>query len=86
MTGRYRDVDYRAQRLNQPPRGYHYLRDDNTGDIILAAIAAGLIAALIFNWSRSSNGPASTGPDHGVPEQASGAVLHLHSRRAAIPA
>lgn len=46
---RYREVDYRAHRLKQPPRGYHYVRDDNTGDIILAAIATGLIAALIFN-------------------------------------
>ena len=46
---RYREVDYRDHRLREPPRGYHYVRDDNTGEIVLAAIATGLIAALIFN-------------------------------------
>jgi len=46
---RYREVDYRDYRLKEPPRGYHYVRDDNTGDIVLAAIAGGLIAALILN-------------------------------------
>lgn len=46
---RYREIDYRDYRLRQPPRGYHYVRDDNTGDIVLAAIAGGLIAALILN-------------------------------------
>lgn len=46
---RYREVDYRAHRLREPPRGYHYVRDANTGDIVLAAIATGLIAALIVN-------------------------------------
>lgn len=46
---RYREVDYRDHRLKEPPRGYHYVRDDNTGDIVVAAIAGGLIAALILN-------------------------------------
>lgn len=46
---RYREVDYRYHRLKAPPRGYHYVRDDNTGDIILAAIATGIIAAIIAN-------------------------------------
>lgn len=46
---RYREVDYRDYRLRQPPRGYHYVRDDNTGEIVLAVIATGLIASLIFN-------------------------------------
>lgn len=46
---RYREVDYRAHRLKEPPRGYRYVRDDNTGEIVLAAIATGVIAALIFN-------------------------------------
>ncbi|OYX46794.1 MAG: hypothetical protein B7Y90_14530 [Alphaproteobacteria bacterium 32-64-14] len=46
---RYREVDYRAHRLKEPPRGYHYVRDDNTGEIVLAAIATGLITALVFN-------------------------------------
>lgn len=46
---RYREVDYRDYRLRQPPRGYHYVRDDNTGEIVLAVLATGLIASLIFN-------------------------------------
>lgn len=47
-NGRYREVDYRAHRMKAPPRGYHYVQDDK-GDIILAAIATGLIAAIIAN-------------------------------------
>lgn len=46
---RYREVDYRDYRLKEPPRGYHYVRDDNTGEIVLAAIVGGLITALILN-------------------------------------
>lgn len=48
----YREVDYRDyrdQRMKAPPRGYHYVRDDNTGEIILAAIATGIIASIILN-------------------------------------
>jgi Ni/Co efflux regulator RcnB len=45
----YREVSYRDYRLKQPPRGYHYVRDNNTGEIILAAIATGLIASIILN-------------------------------------
>jgi Ni/Co efflux regulator RcnB len=48
-NNRVREVNYRDYRLKQPPRGYHYVRDDNTGEIILAAIATGLIAAIIAN-------------------------------------
>ena len=44
----YAPVDYRAYRLRAPPRGYHYVRDDR-GDIILAAIATGLIISVIAN-------------------------------------
>ena len=47
-NGRYREVDYRAYRMKAPPRGYHYVKDDR-GDIILAAIATGVIAAIIAN-------------------------------------
>jgi len=43
---RYVEVDYRRHHLRAPPRGYHYVQDDR-GDIILAAIAGGLIAAII---------------------------------------
>lgn len=43
---RYVEVDWRARHLRAPPRGYHYVRDDR-GDILLAAIATGLIASII---------------------------------------
>lgn len=43
---RYVEVDYRRAHLKAPPRGYHYVKSDN-GEIILAAIAGGLIAAII---------------------------------------
>lgn len=50
--GRYEEVDYRSNRsLRQPPRGYHWVRSDG-GDYLLAAIAGGLIAAVILNNSR----------------------------------
>jgi Ni/Co efflux regulator RcnB len=45
---RFVDVDYRYAHLRPPPYGYHYVRDDR-GDIILAAIATGLIASIILN-------------------------------------
>ncbi len=38
-------VDYRQYHLNAPPRGYQYVRVNN--DVILAAIATGLIASVI---------------------------------------
>ena len=46
---RFREVDYRAYRYNAPPLGYHYVRDNNTGGILLAAIATGVIASIILN-------------------------------------
>jgi Ni/Co efflux regulator RcnB len=45
---RYAEVDYRANRLKAPPRGYRYVKDDH-GDILLAAVATGIIAAIIAN-------------------------------------
>lgn len=45
---RFREIDYRAYRYNTPPRGYHYVRDNNTGEILLAAIATGVIASIIL--------------------------------------
>jgi Ni/Co efflux regulator RcnB len=45
--GRDREVtDWRARHLRQPPRGYHWVRDDS-GNFILAGIAGGLIASII---------------------------------------
>jgi Ni/Co efflux regulator RcnB len=38
--------DYRAYRLPPPRHGYRYYRSDN-GDVVLAAIASGVIAAII---------------------------------------
>jgi Ni/Co efflux regulator RcnB len=43
---RYVEVDYRARHLKAPPRGYRYVKDDR-GDILLAAVATGIIAAII---------------------------------------
>ncbi len=45
---RYVVVDYRHHHLRPPPRGYHYVRDDR-GDIILVAIATGLIASVLLS-------------------------------------
>ncbi len=45
----YREIDYRSNHLRTPPRGHHYVRDNNTGEIILAAIATGIIASIILN-------------------------------------
>ena len=39
--------DYGGYGLREPPRGYHWRRDDR-GDFILVAIATGLIASVIF--------------------------------------
>jgi Ni/Co efflux regulator RcnB len=44
----YEVVDYRRYNYAPPPRGYHYVRDDR-GDVILAAIATGIIASIILN-------------------------------------
>lgn len=46
---RFHEFDYRVYRYNAPPRGYHYIRDNNTGEILLAAIATGVIASIILN-------------------------------------
>jgi Ni/Co efflux regulator RcnB len=50
-SDRYDEVDYRQHRLRQPPRGYHWVRDDG-GDYLLAAIVGGLIAEVILSNSR----------------------------------
>jgi Ni/Co efflux regulator RcnB len=41
-------IDYRANRLRRPPRGYHWVRDER-GDFLLAAVATGIIADIIVN-------------------------------------
>jgi len=45
---RYAAVDYRSRHLRAPPRGYHYVRDER-GDILLVAVATGIIASIIAN-------------------------------------
>ena len=44
----YREVDWRRERLREPPRGYHYVRDDR-GEILLTAIATGVILSILLN-------------------------------------
>lgn len=43
----YREVDWRRERLREPPRGYHYVRDDR-GELLLVGIATGVILGLIL--------------------------------------
>jgi len=43
-----RVTDYRRYRLGPPPRGYEYRRS-NTGEIILAAVATGIILQVLLN-------------------------------------
>jgi Ni/Co efflux regulator RcnB len=45
----YRQVDWRRERLRQPPRGYHYVRDDDRGETLLVGIATGVILGIILS-------------------------------------
>ncbi len=45
MDRRYVVTDYHRYGLRAPPRGYHYVRSGN--DVVLAAVAGGLITAVI---------------------------------------
>jgi len=40
-------VDYRRYNLTPPPRGYQYVRTNN--DVVLTAIASGVITSVILN-------------------------------------
>lgn len=42
---RYVVTDWRARRLREPPRGYHWVRSDNN-DYLLVAITTGVIASI----------------------------------------
>lgn len=46
--GNYRRVDYRRERLREPPRGYQYVRSDR-GETLLVGIATGVILSVILN-------------------------------------
>ncbi|MBL8532176.1 MAG: RcnB family protein [Hyphomonadaceae bacterium] len=44
----YRPVDYRRERLQAPPRGYHYVRSDR-GETLLVGIATGVILSVMLS-------------------------------------
>jgi Ni/Co efflux regulator RcnB len=44
----FRQVDWRHARLREPPRGYHYVRDDNSGEYLLVGIATGIVLGAIL--------------------------------------
>jgi Ni/Co efflux regulator RcnB len=44
----YRQVDWRRERFRQPPRGYHYVRDDR-GEVLLVGIATGVILSILLS-------------------------------------
>jgi len=44
----YRQVDWRRDRLREPPRGYHYVRDDR-GEVLLVGIATGVILSILLS-------------------------------------
>lgn len=47
---RYHVVDYRYHRgLHRPPRGYHWVRDDDRGEYLLIGIATGVILSAILS-------------------------------------
>ena len=43
----YREIDWRASHYREPPRGYHYVRDDR-GETLLVGIATGAILGVIL--------------------------------------
>lgn len=47
----YQVRDWRSRHWRAPPRGYAYYRTDN-GDVVMAAIASGVIASVIANGYR----------------------------------
>jgi Ni/Co efflux regulator RcnB len=40
--------DWRTRRLREPPRGYHWVRDDDDGQFLLVAVATGIIADIVL--------------------------------------
>lgn len=42
---RFDEIDFRRENLRQPPRGYHWVRDDR-GDFLLAGVRSGRIIAV----------------------------------------
>ncbi len=61
--------DYGRYRLQRPGRGYAYYRTD-TGDIVMAAIATGLIASVfagLFSGDQGYGQPQYGQPQYGQP-------------------
>jgi Predicted integral membrane protein len=40
--------DWRTRRLREPPRGYHWVRDDDDGQFLLVAVATGIITDIVL--------------------------------------
>lgn len=47
-SSRYVVTDYNRYHLRRPPRGYHWVRDDN-GNFLMVAITTGIITSLLLN-------------------------------------
>ena len=45
---RYRQVDYRHYGYAPPPRGYHYVRNNDNGETLLVGIATGVVLGAIL--------------------------------------
>jgi Ni/Co efflux regulator RcnB len=50
-SNQYVVSDWKANRLRQPPRGYHWVQANN--QYVLAAVATGVIADIIMNTQRA---------------------------------
>ena len=56
FSGHYNEVqDWRGHHLRRPPRGYHWVQNDD-GDFILVAITTGIIFDLLMNNDRRDDG------------------------------
>ena len=61
---RYVIRDYRAYRLPPPRYGYQYYREDN-GDIVMAAIASGIIGLIIGSAISDNHNTGYASPGYG---------------------
>jgi Ni/Co efflux regulator RcnB len=66
-NNRYWIQDYRAYRLPPPRYGYRYYRDDN-GDIVMAAIASGLIGLVVGSELNDRGYPPAYGYGYPPPQ------------------
>lgn len=47
LQKRVHDVSYKKHHLHKPPKGYHWVRDPDTGQFLLIAVATGVIASIV---------------------------------------